>query len=200
MVRKCILGVFLFVTVALFAIGLGSEQESPVYLPGNSGDIVRLHVVANSDAPFDQMVKLKVRDALLSYMGPKLRRVTSAGGAAIVISENRRDMEEIARRVLLLNGLAYPVQVQFGQFDFPIKAYGDAVYPAGQYKAVRVMLGKAEGSNWWCVLFPPLCFIDTNNAVSAKAVELDRIADSSTVHKVELRWKLLEIWRQADKE
>lgn len=198
--RKIIWVVLLLGAATMFAAGLGDEQEFPVYLPGNSGEVVRLHVIANSDAPFDQMVKLKVRDALLSHMGPKLKRATSGGEASAVIAENRHDMEEIAHRVLLLNGLAYPVQVQFGQFDFPIKSYGDTVYPAGKYKAVRVMLGKAEGGNWWCVLFPPLCFIDTNTAITANASEVKIVTDRSVGRKVELRWKLLEIWRQANKE
>jgi stage II sporulation protein R len=90
--------------------------------------------------------------------------------------------------------------VQFGQFDFPVKAYGESVYPAGKYNAVRVLLGQAEGSNWWCVLFPPLCFVDANNAVVEKAVGLNPTAEGNSTKKVELRWKLFEVWRQLDKK
>ncbi|KYZ77116.1 hypothetical protein AXX12_02990 [Anaerosporomusa subterranea] len=200
MLRKCVCGGLLLGASALFAAGFGANQEPAAFLPGNSRDVVRLHVIANSDAQYDQLVKLKVRDAVIAYMAPKLKNIATSAEATAVIAENRRDMEEVARRVLLLSGVAYPVQVQFGQFDFPIKAYGESVYPAGKYNAVRVLLGKAEGSNWWCVLFPPLCFIDANNAVSTQAVGLKPAANDGYGQKVELRWKLFEIWRQPDKE
>lgn len=192
MIRKCvwlILGV-----AALFVAGFGVVQEPTVFMPGSSRDVVRLHIIANSDSQFDQMVKIKVRDAVIAYMGPKLKNVTDSSEAAGVITQNRREMEEVARKVLLMSGVAYPVQVQYGQFDFPIKTYGESVYPAGKYNAVRVLLGQAEGSNWWCVLFPPLCFIDATNAIAAKSIELKPDAGNGQAKRVEFRWKLSEFW------
>lgn len=193
MVKKVVW--LILVVAALLAAGFGTGQDSEVYLPGNSRSVVRLHIIANSDSQFDQMVKLKVRDAIIAFMGPKLKNVENSKDAASVINQNRREMEEVARRVLLLSGVAYPVQVQFGQFDFPVKSYGDSVYPAGKYNAVRILLGEAEGSNWWCVLFPPLCFIDTTNAIAVKSMEIKQETKDSSTKKIELRWKLAEIWR-----
>lgn len=195
-VRKCVWGGLLLGAAALFAAGFAINQEPAAFMPGNLRDVVRLHVIANSDTQYDQMIKLKVRDAIIAYMYPKLKNTASSEEANAVIRASRQDIEAVARRVLLLSGVAYPVQVQFGQFDFPVRSYGELVYPAGRYNAVRILLGKAEGSNWWCVLFPPLCLIDGNYAVSAQtAVKPTVDAAASTI---EFRWKLLEIWRQAN--
>lgn len=199
MLKKCIGGVLLFGAAVALVIGGGMEQEPAVFLPGNSRNVVRLHVIANSDAQLDQMVKLKVRDAILAHMAPKLKHVANSETATAVIVDNQRDIEDVARRVLLLNGITYPVQVQFGQFDFPIKSYGDVVLPAGKYDAVRVMLGEARGSNWWCVLFPPLCFIDANNAVFVHTLN-HKEKDGSINEKLEFRWKVIELYQQLGKQ
>jgi stage II sporulation protein R len=196
--RKCIWGGLLIGAIALFAAGFGTGEEPVVFMPGNSRDVVRLHVIANSDAQYDQLVKLKVRDAVLAYMAPKLKNVANSAEAAAIIAQNRREIEEVSRKVLLLSGVAYPVQVQYGRFEFPVKSYGNAVFPAGQYNAVRVMLGQAEGSNWWCVLFPPLCFIDANNAIAANSVQVRTEPSAIADKKVEFRWKLFEIWRSSN--
>lgn len=198
MMRNCVWGVLLLGAAALFAAGFGTGEESGVLLSGQPREVVRLHVIANSDAPFDQMVKLKVRDSLIAYMAPKLRNAGSPADATAVIKENRSDIEALARRVLLLNGVTYPVQVQLGEFDFPVKMYGDVVYPAGRYNAVKVMLGEAQGSNWWCVLFPPLCFIDTNNAIASQTADLNQANDGKS-RKVEFRWKITEILHKPNK-
>ena len=195
MFRKLIWGGLLIGAVALFAAGFGTSEEPVVFMPGNSRDVVRLHVIANSDSQYDQMVKLKVRDAVLAYMAPKLKHASNSAEADSVISQNRREIEEVARKVLMLSGVAYPVQVQYGYFDFPVRSYGNSVFPAGKYNAVRVLLGQAEGSNWWCVLFPPLCFIDANNAIAANSLQLRNYPKTGQDKKVELRWKLLEFWR-----
>ena len=192
MLRKCAWGVLLLSAAAIFAAGFGVSEEPAVYMPGNSRDVVRLHVIANSDSQLDQLVQLKVRDAIIAYMAPKLKKVTNSTEAAAVIAENRRDMEEVARRVLLLSGIAYPVQVEYGQFSFPVRTYGDTVYPAGKYNAVRILLGQAQGSNWWCVLFPPLCFIDGNGVYTVKAAETK--LDQNSTKRIELRWKIFEVF------
>ncbi len=200
MLRKFAWGGILLSAAIFIAAGFILGQESTVLFPINSRDVVRLHVIANSDTQYDQMIKLKVRDAILAYMAPKLRNATTGAAANAVIAENRREIEEVARRVVLLSGVAYPVQAEIGQFDFPVRVYGESVYPAGKYNAVRVLLGKAEGSNWWCVLFPPLCFIDAENSVTKQAVGMTPGQYKQSDRKIELRWKLSEIWQRLDHE
>ncbi|MDU4959729.1 MAG: stage II sporulation protein R [Sporomusaceae bacterium] len=192
MVKKCVCGGLLLGAAALLAAGFVLNQEPAVFLPGSSRDVVRLHVIANSDTQYDQMIKLKVRDAVIAYMAPKLKHASSSAEVNAMIEGNCREIEAVARKVLLLSGIGYPVEVQFGQFDFPVKSYGESVYPAGRYQAVRILLGKAEGSNWWCVLFPPLCLIDANYAVTAPLAE--NAATPSP--RIEFRSKLLEVWQQ----
>ena len=118
-----------------------------------SQNIVRLHVIANSDTENDQLLKLKVRDAILSE---------SRNGCTKKGQVNRKlsIYKEIAENIISENGYNYPVEVEYGNFKFPTKKYNNIVFPAGNYDAVRVKIGKAEGKNWWCVMFPPLCFVD----------------------------------------
>lgn len=199
MLRR-IIGAVLFLIITLaFAQFFGINRIYGGEWTVNGSDLIRLHIVAHSDTPTDQMLKLKVRDAVIAYMTPKLKNVSSAANANAIILENRHNITEVARRVLLMHGVTYPVNIQFGQFDFPTKAYGDKVLPAGRYNAVRILLGEAQGGNWWCVLFPPLCFIDANNAVLLQPVTRND-PNAPAARKVELRWKFIEIWRQLDKQ
>lgn len=194
MLKRFMGSVILLGFTILFAAGFAMNQNSTSFLAGNTRDVVRLHVVANSDTQYDQMLKLKVRDAIIAYMTPKLQQTDNAKQATSIVLNNRQEIESVARKVLLLSGVDYPVKVEYGQFEFPTKNYGDLVYPAGQYNAVRILLGQAAGANWWCVLFPPLCFIDENNNFAIKAA----LATDDKVNskKVEFRWKLQEFFSQ----
>ena len=127
--------------------------------------VFRLHVIANSDSKEDQDLKYKVRDALLSYMNSITSNCNSKQEVIEVAKEHSKDFEDIAIKTMAENGYAYPVKVEIGQFDFPTKIYGDISFPSGTYDALKVELGKAKGQNWWCVMFPPLCFIDISSGV-----------------------------------
>ena len=123
-----------------------------------SQNIVRLHVIANSDSAEDQALKLKVRDAILEHAE---NNFTKKSDVEAMLDSYR----EIACKVIEESGYDYTVEVEYGNFHFPTKTYDNISLPAGQYDAVRVRIGKAEGQNWWCVMFPPLCFVDgTTNA------------------------------------
>ncbi len=130
----------------------------------NTHNLIRLHVVANSDKPSDQEVKLDVRDAILrasgDLLGGELSVADPPDQAALTIKENLPLFRRVAENVLRANGYDYPVNVEFGTFAFPERAYGPLVLPAGDYQALRVVLGNGEGANWWCILFPPLCYLD----------------------------------------
>ena len=131
-----------------------------------SQNIVRLHVLANSDSEKDQLLKLRIRDAILEHGRNDFTK------KADVIS--RLDTyKEIARNVITENGYDYAVDVEYGKFSFPTKRYNNLALPAGKYDAVRVKIGSAEGKNWWCVMFPPLCFVDgtTNTAYAEEKLK-----------------------------
>lgn len=157
-------------------------------------DLIRLHVIANSDSPEDQAVKLRVRDAVLVYLKPILAECSTPEQAIAEIGNRQQAIRKIANQVLGAQGMPYQAQLEIGRFDFPVRSYGQMVVPAGEYQAVRLLLGQASGRNWWCVLFPPLCFIDINTAVTAPPAEEGPDAASQEKPKIELRWKIAEWW------
>ncbi|WP_026487054.1 stage II sporulation protein R [Caldanaerobius polysaccharolyticus] len=168
--------------------------------------LIRLHVIANSDSAVDQAVKLKVRDAIIKAMDPKFEGNYSLDKAKKTIESNLGYIERIANKVLKDNGMNYRAKVQFGRFDFPIKSYGPIVLPPGNYQALRVVLGNGKGKNWWCVMFPPLCFTDiTHGLTSAQAEEnLNKVLtkeqlnmiDEEKNHQVVFRFKIYEVIEQ----
>lgn len=127
--------------------------------------VFRLHVIANSDSEEDQALKLKVRDELLSYMNTLAKDCSSKEEVVALAKEHQVEFKTIAQKVISDNGFSYPVTIQIGDSDFPTKTYGDISLPAGTYDALRVQIGEAKGKNWWCVMFPPLCFVDVSTGI-----------------------------------
>lgn len=152
-------------------------------------ELIRLHVVANSDSIMDQTIKIKVRDAVIDYLRPKLEKCSSIEQSRQVISEHKEKIVNIAKQAVLNENQSYGVKIEAGYQFFPLKSYGTMVFPAGQYEAVKIILGNGEGKNWWCVLFPPLCFIDAANATAVPAVQNENKDDK----KIEFRLKLVEM-------
>ncbi|MDA8194799.1 MAG: stage II sporulation protein R [Thermaerobacter sp.] len=158
--------------VGLLVIGMVSAMGPPRPAPPRGGvsstpaHIIRLRVIANSDNPLDQAVKLEVRDAVLRILEPDLTRVRSASAAAQVIRRERTALAAAANQVLAGGHFAYRARVAFTRTNFPTKAYGSWVLPAGRYRALLVVLGRGQGHNWWCVLFPSLCFIDMSQSLA----------------------------------
>ena len=132
--------------------------------------LIRFHVLANSDSEQDQALKRAVRDAILKEVSPRLAVSQSLDESRQILKKVRPDMEEIGRSVVKAWGKDYIVHTEYGHFSFPTKSYGSLVLPAGRYEALRVVIGEGQGSNWWCVLFPPLCFIDIDHST---AVQVD---------------------------
>lgn len=149
--------------VAVLVLGgwfaVREEKAAPPKVPDN---LIRFHVLANSDSEADQQLKLKVRDAILQKFSPILGQASSIKESRQLVDANLGAMEKEAARVIAAEGKNYPVTVVHGFFDFPVKSYGSLTLPAGRYEAVRVVIGAGKGHNWWCVLFPPLCFVDVN--------------------------------------
>ncbi|MDR1210467.1 MAG: stage II sporulation protein R [Clostridiales bacterium] len=127
-----------------------------------SGGVLRFHVLANSDAESDQALKLRVRDAVLAAAEPLLAESGSAEQSAEIIGNNLELIETAARAEIAAGGFAYHVRARVTRDVFPTKEYGGARFPSGEYTALRVEIGEAAGRNWWCVMFPPLCFARTD--------------------------------------
>ena len=127
--------------------------------------VFRLHVIANSDSEEDQNLKYKVRDSLIEYMNTLTNDMNTKDEVIQIAKEHIQDFKNIAQNVVKENGYDYEVNIEIGNFSFPTKTYGDISFPAGFYDALKVEIGKAEGQNWWCVMFPPLCFVDVTSGV-----------------------------------
>ena len=127
--------------------------------------VFRLHVIANSDSAEDQALKYKVRDSLLNYMNSLVTSTTSKDEAMEIVTNNIDNFKNIAEATIKENGYNYSVNITVGKHSFPTKYYGDVSLPAGIYDALRVEIGSASGQNWWCVMFPPLCFVDISSGI-----------------------------------
>lgn len=127
--------------------------------------VFRLHVIANSDSAEDQALKYKVRDSLLNYMNSLVTSTTSKDEAMEIVTNNIDNFKNIAEATIKENGYNYSVNITVGKHSFPTKYYGDVSFPAGIYDALRVEIGSASGQNWWCVMFPPLCFVDISSGI-----------------------------------
>lgn len=201
---RFILGlIFIFLTTSIF-YGLTGD----VYKNQKSykDSLIRFHVLANSDSPEDQALKLKVRDQIIVAMNPKFEQSESLDQTRKIIIDNIKEIEAIALAEIQRNGSDYGVKASLSDVVFPTKNYGSITLPAGTYEALRVEIGKAEGANWWCVLFPPLCFIDiekglTNektkqemmNVLTEEEFKMIQTASSEDKIPIKLKFKVVEI-------
>ncbi len=143
-------------------------------------EVLRFHIIANSDSEEDQALKLAVRDALISYMASYSDSFTDADAAARFAAAHCDELEEIAASVMESAGCLYPVRASVGLCRFPDKTYDGLCFPAGVYNALRVEIGQAQGQNWWCVLYPPLCFTEEGSAAvpeSSREQLKERLSD-----------------------
>lgn len=127
--------------------------------------LIRFHVIANSDSEKDQALKLKVRDAVIDYLKPKLENSMSIEESERIIKGEYDNLEKISKNIISDNGYNYNVEVGLQYSNFPAKQYSSVVLPSGKYKALKVVIGEGKGKNWWCVMFPPLCFVDEESGV-----------------------------------
>lgn len=152
-----VLLLFCFLGLGLGVQYAGSIRATRAFTANN---LIRLHIIANSNEKRDQEVKYKVRDRVIEALRQQLVVARDCEQAREIVAKNRSHLACIARTAVAEEGESYPVRVELGRFSFPPKAYGSVVLPEGEYEAVRVVLGEGKGANWWCVLFPPLCFVD----------------------------------------
>lgn len=128
-------------------------------------EVIRLHVVANSDSEEDQTLKLEVKEEIISLLREQLRQDNTVSMAQRTLRDNLGTVEDMASRYIHDKGYDYDVEAELGTCYFPVKEYGDLVFPAGEYKALKVKIGKSEGKNWWCIMYPTLCFVDSTYQV-----------------------------------
>ena len=171
-----------FVVLIVFAFFVFVSAIS--YVNAVSEDIAdsvfRLHVIANSDSKEDQDLKYKVRDAVLEYMNNISADCSSKEEVIRLAYEHQDDFISVAEKVIRENGFDYNVKIEIGNFEFPTKYYGDISLPAGFYDALKIEIGEAKGQNWWCVMFPPLCFVDVTSGVvpdESKQIMQDNLSD-----------------------
>jgi stage II sporulation protein R len=145
------------------------EEEAGV-IPENA---VRLRIMANSDSPEDQELKRKVRDRIIQEVGVRLRGIDDHEEVREALESGLPELNQAAAYVIREAGYSYKVNTDYGTVPFPTKMYGDHVYPAGEYEALRIVIGEGQGQNWWCVLFPPLCFVDVANGDAVQAKDMD---------------------------
>ncbi|NLM50453.1 MAG: stage II sporulation protein R [Clostridiaceae bacterium] len=169
-------------------------------------NIVRLHIVANSNSEDDQNLKLKIRDKIIEKMAPVFDGCENITQTRQKIKENLSEIEKIANGEIKNNGFSYTAKAYYKLEKFPTKTYGDITLPKGEYEAVIVKLGDAKGENWWCVMYPPLCFVDSTKGVlpeKSKEYLKENLGDEEysiiTQSKdgkipVKLKFKFLEIF------
>ena len=144
-----------------------------------AGEIIRFHVRANSDSPEDQQLKMQVKQELVEYIGELLNGVGDKEEARKILTDNIENIENAAKGVINEQKKEYNVKAYFENSYFPVKVYADMTFPQGIYEAFRVDIGAAEGKNWWCVLYPSLCFVDAGYGVMSSDAkgELEAVLD-----------------------
>ena len=197
-----ILSFLLFTYISICAISYAQNISTDI-----AESVFRLHVIANSDSEEDQNLKYIVRDNLLDYMNSICKDCNSKQEAISIVEENKSIFEQIASDTIKEHGYSYSVKINVGNFEFPTKNYGDISLPAGYYDALRVEIGEAKGQNWWCVMFPPLCFVDISSGVvpdeskelmenSLSEEEFALISEHAN-HEIQFKFKLLEFFNNA---
>lgn len=193
--------------IAAFAAALFMTSVVTAYSDSVVGDLqsnmIRLHIIAQSDSEEDQAVKLKVRDALLDSIGEKLSN-TDREQCARDIAENLGEIEKIADSVLFENGFSYKSKAEYGKFYFPQKNYQSVTLPAGDYYGIRITLGEGNGHNWWCVMYPPMCVKEDGSVTMSGESEkqLRETLDSETYEIItkkkekQVKFKIVELIQQ----
>lgn len=195
----------IIVICILLVLPINNSVKGSVTQEDIAKKIIRFHVVANSDSDKDQQLKLKIRDEILKFIEPKLKKSNSLEESRNILKLNNNEMKKIAEEIIKNNNFNYSVKTSLCKDNFPVKEYGNIVLPAGEYEAYKIIIGNGKGKNWWCVMFPPLCFIDiTKGEVSTKETsdEMRRvltedeysIVDNTEESSVILKSKVLEIF------
>lgn len=196
------LSILLFLYTTIYAISYAQIISTDI-----SNSVFRLHVIANSDSDEDQTLKYKVRDNLIAYMNNICKDCHSKEEAINLVTVHQENFKQVATETIKSEGYSYDINIEIGNFEFPTKQYGDISLPAGYYDALKVEIGEAKGKNWWCVMFPSLCFVDiTSGHVPEESKEdlqnvlsdeeYSIISDESN-YGIKFKFKLLEFFAKS---
>jgi len=186
---------FIFVSADAYVNAISTDISNTVF---------RLHVLANSDSEADQRLKYIVRDNVLKYVNSIASDTTNKEEMRKLIEENKSSIIEVAKNTVIENGFDYDVNLNIDNFYFPTKTYGDISLPAGLYDGVCIEIGEAKGKNWWCVMFPPLCFVDVSSGIvpDESKEELERTLSSeeyslisSDSNEMKFKFKIVELFQ-----
>ena len=190
--------------IAIFATGiltwnifLNLETKSTVSVLSHSA--IRFHILANSDSVSDQALKMRVKESVVNYIYEKTGDFKTVDEAKNFILNNDKKIKSMATKAIADNGYDYTVSSTFGFSDFPVKTYGDVIFPKGTYTSYTIKIGNGKGHNWWCVLYPPLCFVDVSTGVlpdNSKEKLRDSLSDTQyhTVTKYNFKFKYLKFF------
>lgn len=160
-IRKWIIAMIAVAMLLGWGCLKGSTDRQKQIQEGVAKEVIRLHVVANSDSEEDQTLKLEVKEKVVALLREKMKTDETVNQAEKTLRENLPQIEKTASDYIQKKGYDYEVKADVGKDFFPIKEYGDMTFPAGEYKALKVKIGKSQGKNWWCVMYPTLCFVDS---------------------------------------
>ncbi len=192
--RKWILTLAIIISVIYMFNFHSSSKEAYVDI---KDEVIRFHVRANSDTEEDQALKLKVRDRILNETKPLFENSKSIEETRAIVKENLNNIKSIAEEVVEQEGKDYKVDIYFGMESFPTRKYGEIVFPAGEYETLLITIGEGKGQNWWCVMFPPLCFVEMNHGVAVN-VDDDLVAEKDPPKDppIVLKSKIVEIFER----
>lgn len=181
MVKRVSYSSYIYLLFALIVLLVSWEHNRTMAAVVESDipeESIRLRILANSDSVQDQALKRRVRDAIVEQMNTWVSGPTTLEEARAIIAERIPELTAVVEREVGRAGYSYTSKVELGMVPFPAKMYGNKVYPAGDYEALRVTIGSGAGQNWWCVLFPPLCFVEA--AKGEPVMKDDRAAQKET--------------------
>ena len=191
---------FLYVSISAFSYVTAVSSDL-------ANSVFRLHVIANSDSKADQDLKYIVRDNVISYMNDICKNAKSKKEAIDIANKHQEEFRKIALDTIYENGFNYDVDIEIGNFSFPTKTYGDISLPSGYYDALRIKIGDAKGQNWWCVMFPPLCFVDVSSGIvpdeSKEIMKNDLSSEEFSLisneesSEISFKFKLIEFFQNA---
>lgn len=156
-------------TAALIFTGMAMAHQKAARLAAAqqhiAEEVLRFHILANSDSTRDQQLKMEMKEQVLLWLEKHMPEEMDATGTKLWMRRHETDIKNVCEKEVAERGYSYPVSVAVTTCYFPEKTYGDATFPEGNYEALRIEIGKGEGHNWWCMLYPNLCFLDAVHAV-----------------------------------
>lgn len=202
---KSYLRILLLIILLVIFIFITAKSYATSVFTNLSENIFRLHIIANSNNDYDQDLKLKIRDEIINYMKPLTENCKNKEEVISIIKNNLDNLVKISKETVIKNGYNYDVTIELGNFYFPTKYYGNVSMPSGNYDAIRIKIGKAEGKNWWCSLFPALCFTDVSNGIIDKKAEKNLKSNleqeefsliTSKNQEIKFKFKLIELFNK----